>query len=142
MLSALLLMWNSHIRVVLDPVRSGFGGRTAALPPPTVPRAASRESGYTRRPLTGLARLPPTHNPQWDSDMARKSRTAVLKRQREARKAEKQAAKREKRMERETVESDGSQVATADDLAGYGFVGDEEEEQGESEEPPGPGLPS
>ncbi len=69
--------------------------------------------------------------------MARKSRTAVLKRQREARKAEKQAAKREKRMERETVASDGSQVATADDLAGYGFVGDEEEEQGKSEEPPG-----
>ncbi|MCH8131838.1 MAG: NYN domain-containing protein [Myxococcales bacterium] len=45
-------------------------------------------------------------------------------------------------MERETVESDGSQVATADDLAGYGFVGDEEEEQGESEEPPRPGTSS
>ena len=58
--------------------------------------------------------------------MARKSRTAVLKRQREAKKAEKAAMKREKRIMREEDES-GGQVATADDLAGYGFASDEEE---------------
>jgi hypothetical protein len=54
--------------------------------------------------------------------MARKSRTAVLKRQREAKKAEKAAMKREKKQIRETAESEGGQVATADDLAAYGFV--------------------
>ena len=55
--------------------------------------------------------------------MARKSRTAVLKRQREAKKAEKAALKREKREVR-TSESGGEpRVATADDLAGYGFGG-------------------
>lgn len=54
--------------------------------------------------------------------MARKSRTAVLKRQREAKKAEKAAMKREKRMERESTRGEtGGQVASADDLAGYGF---------------------
>ena len=58
--------------------------------------------------------------------MARKSRTAVLKRQREAKKAEKAAMKREKRVVREEDES-GGQVATADDLAGYGFDSGEEE---------------
>jgi hypothetical protein len=67
--------------------------------------------------------------------MARKSRTAVLKRQREAKKAEKAAMKREKRVERETTRSeasDGDQVASADDLAGYGF-GEAEEADEESE---------
>jgi hypothetical protein len=58
--------------------------------------------------------------------MARKSRTAVLKRQREAKKAEKAAMKREKRVMREEDET-GGQVATADDLAGYGFSEDAEE---------------
>jgi hypothetical protein len=53
--------------------------------------------------------------------MARKSRTAVLKRQREVRKAEKAAAKREKRVERDTGSPDANRVATADDLEGYGF---------------------
>ena len=57
--------------------------------------------------------------------MARKSRTAVLKRQREAKKAEKAAMKREKR-ELRTEDETGGQVATADDLAGYGFDSDEE----------------
>ena len=66
--------------------------------------------------------------------MARKSRTAVLKRQREAKKAEKAAMKREKRVMREEDES-GGQVATADDLAGYGFGTDEEEAE-ESETSP------
>ena len=57
--------------------------------------------------------------------MARKSRTAVLKRQREAKKAEKAAMKREKR-ELRTEDESGGQVATPDDLAGYGFDSDEE----------------
>ncbi len=53
--------------------------------------------------------------------MARKrSRTAVLKRQREVKKSEKQALKREKRdIRKETPGHEG--VATRDDLAGYGF---------------------
>lgn len=60
--------------------------------------------------------------------MARKSRTAVLKRQREAKKAEKAALKREKR-EIRTADSGGGEprVATADDLAGYGFGAGEDE---------------
>jgi hypothetical protein len=56
--------------------------------------------------------------------MARKSKTAVLKRQRELKKAEKAAAKREKRAAREGVSSERS-VATYDDLAGYGLVDDQ-----------------
>jgi hypothetical protein len=52
--------------------------------------------------------------------MARKSRTAVLKRQREAKKAEKAALKREKREMRES--EGGEKVATAEDLEGYGFA--------------------
>jgi hypothetical protein len=61
--------------------------------------------------------------------MARKSRTGVLKRQREMKKAEKAALKREKRDVRSEQESDGAQVATAEDLAGYGFSEDAEEER-------------
>jgi hypothetical protein len=61
--------------------------------------------------------------------MARRSRTAVLKRQREAKKAEKAAMKREKRLVRESQDSSGGQVATADDLAGYGFNSDEDESE-------------
>jgi hypothetical protein len=52
--------------------------------------------------------------------MARRSRTAVLKRQREAKKAEKAQMKRDKRQLRETDQS-GGQVATVEDLEGYGF---------------------
>ncbi|MBW2493199.1 MAG: hypothetical protein JRE43_00470 [Deltaproteobacteria bacterium] len=65
--------------------------------------------------------------------MARKrSRTAVLKRQREVKKSEKQALKREKREFRK--EAPGHEaVATRDDLAGYGFITDETEEPNESE---------
>ena len=58
--------------------------------------------------------------------MARKSKTAVLKRQRELKKAEKAAAKREKRAMREGVSAERS-VATYDDLAGYGLVDRERE---------------
>jgi hypothetical protein len=69
--------------------------------------------------------------------MARKSRTAVLKRQREAKKAEKAAHKREKRQLREAEPSSGAQVATDDEMAAYGF-GAPEDEQDDSESPPGP----
>jgi hypothetical protein len=63
--------------------------------------------------------------------MARKSRTAVLKRQREARKAEKAAAKREKREMREPATDRDSDVATREELAGYGFPVDDEEPESE-----------
>ncbi|MGI9590802.1 MAG: hypothetical protein ACR2P8_05500 [Myxococcota bacterium] len=62
--------------------------------------------------------------------MARKSKTAVLKRQRELKKAEKAAAKREKRAMRESTDQE---VATRDDLAGYGLVEEEEEAGGDEE---------
>ena len=65
--------------------------------------------------------------------MARKSRTGVLKRQREMKKAEKAALKREKRDLRAEQESVGAQVATAEDLEGYGFV-----PAGDDERPAGP----
>ena len=54
--------------------------------------------------------------------MAKKSRMSVLKRQREARKAEKAALKRERRdQQREDSDANGNQVATKADLEGYGF---------------------
>jgi len=64
--------------------------------------------------------------------MARKrSRTAVLKRQREVKKSEKQALKREKREIRK--ETPGHEaVATRDDLAGYGFPVDDDAEGDQS----------
>jgi hypothetical protein len=49
--------------------------------------------------------------------MARRSRMSVLKRQREVRKAEKAALKRERREQRE---GSTSQVATQEDLEAYG----------------------
>lgn len=58
--------------------------------------------------------------------MARKSRTGVLKRQREMKKAEKAAMKREKRDLRSEQEAAGAQVATAEDLAGYGFAAEDD----------------
>ncbi len=62
--------------------------------------------------------------------MARKrSRTAVLKRQREVKKSEKQALKREKReLRKDEPGHEGEGVATRDDLAGYGFPVDDVEE--------------
>ena len=59
--------------------------------------------------------------------MARKSRTAVLKRQREVKKAEKQAMKREKRALRESDTTGEPRIATTDEMAGYGFSADDEE---------------
>ncbi len=61
--------------------------------------------------------------------MARKSKMSILKRQREVKKAEKAALKREKRLEREPGEGTG--VATKEDLAGYGFDEGEEEKSQE-----------
>jgi hypothetical protein len=57
--------------------------------------------------------------------MAKKSRMSVLKRQREAKKAEKAALKRDRKVQRDSDSEAnlgaGVQVATRDDLAGYGF---------------------
>lgn len=77
--------------------------------------------------------------------MAKKSRMSVLKRQRERKKAEKAALKRERRGEprkdgdlliaseierqREEESSRESQVATREDLAGYGFPSDTDSEE-------------
>jgi hypothetical protein len=72
--------------------------------------------------------------------MARKNRTGVLKRQREVKKAEKAAMKREEhRVRREAEAAGGSrsrteeksepQIATVDDLAGYGFPVESDEEE-------------
>jgi hypothetical protein len=66
--------------------------------------------------------------------MARKSRTAVLKRQREAKKAEKAQHKRDKRAAREPGQPGDDQVANTDDLAGYGFADDEDEALGDEAE--------
>ena len=74
--------------------------------------------------------------------MAKKSKTGVLKRLREVKKAEKAALKREElRVRKESgvapsrVESDKvePQIATVDDMAGYGFpvAGEEDEEADE-----------
>lgn len=63
--------------------------------------------------------------------MGRKGRTAILKRQREVKKAERAAMKREKREIRKEAEPSPDTVATAEDLAGYGFgsIDDEKNEQ-------------
>jgi hypothetical protein len=62
--------------------------------------------------------------------MAKKSKMSVLKRQRERKKAEKAAMKRETRGQKERSESD---VATQEDLEGYG-VGSEAPSDGEEGE--------
>ncbi|MEM7410299.1 MAG: hypothetical protein AAF430_08705 [Myxococcota bacterium] len=62
--------------------------------------------------------------------MATKSRQGFLKRQREREKLEKAERKREDRAMRREEGGGGSQVASADDLAGYGLV---EEPTGEPE---------
>lgn len=68
--------------------------------------------------------------------MARKSKMSVMKRQRERKKAEKAAAKREQRLQRESPEEgSGAQVADRDDLAGYGLVDDSDEDQTEDGDP-------
>jgi hypothetical protein len=55
---------------------------------------------------------------------------SVLKRQRERKRAEKAALKRELRAQRGKERSGGgAQVATADDLAGYGVGGERDEDR-------------
>jgi hypothetical protein len=55
--------------------------------------------------------------------MASRSKPSVLKRQRERKKAEKAALKREVRSRKEpSSEEPGSTVATREDLEGYGVV--------------------
>ena len=63
--------------------------------------------------------------------MGRKSGSSVLKRQRELKKAEKAAQKKERRLEeREPEGGAGAQVASQDDLAAYGFpVRDEDDDR-------------
>jgi hypothetical protein len=62
--------------------------------------------------------------------MAKKSKMSVLKRQRERKKAEKAAMKRETRGQKEPSESD---IASPEDLEGYGLgsesPSDEEEDE-------------
>jgi hypothetical protein len=63
--------------------------------------------------------------------MARVNKMTVLKRQRERKKAEKAAIKREQRAARrepsDEDEGPSSKVASRDDLEGYGLVGPEDE---------------
>ncbi len=68
--------------------------------------------------------------------MARKSKMTVLKRQREMKKAEKAAAKRSNRDERRAADPAEAEdrVANRDDLAGYGFGPDEDEEEEATED--------
>ena len=67
--------------------------------------------------------------------MATKGRTAILKRQREVKKAERAALKREKReIRKEDSPAESSEIATAEDLAGYGFGPDEEEANVEADD--------
>ena len=63
--------------------------------------------------------------------MAKKSKMSVLKRQRERKKAEKAAMKRETRGQKERSDSD---VATQEDLDGYGVGSDSpgDREEGDS----------
>lgn len=63
--------------------------------------------------------------------MAKKSKMSVLKRQRERKKAEKAAMKRETRGQKERSDTD---VATTEDLEGYGLVSESsgDGEKGES----------
>ena len=70
--------------------------------------------------------------------MGKRSKTGVLKRLREIKKAEKAALKREEMRERKETQTEepsepADRVATAEDLAGYGFpVEPEEDEESEA----------
>ncbi len=61
--------------------------------------------------------------------MARKSKTGVLKRLREVKKAEKAALKRDQKEIRRQNVGEAERVATKDDLEGYGFTPDADEEE-------------
>ncbi len=60
--------------------------------------------------------------------MGRRNRMTIMKRQRERKKAEKAAMKREERSQREKPDADADQVATSEDLEGYGLVAEEEDD--------------
>ena len=61
--------------------------------------------------------------------MARKSKTGVLKRLREVKKAEKAALKRDQKEQRkEMAGTFADRVANKDELEGYGFPSSEEDE--------------
>ena len=65
--------------------------------------------------------------------MGKKSRTSVLKRQREIKKAEKAAQKKLQRAERgDEPDERGGGVASQDDLAGYGLAPEPSEEEEEA----------
>jgi hypothetical protein len=63
--------------------------------------------------------------------MGKRSKTGVLKRLREVKKAEKAAMKRDQVKERRSAESSSVDdlVASDDDLAGYGFPAEDEDEE-------------
>lgn len=68
--------------------------------------------------------------------MARRSRTSVLKRQREAAKRTRERRKQEKRaakLERKHGKPPGTKVATRDELIGLGVIIDEPEESAEEQ---------
>ena len=69
--------------------------------------------------------------------MARRSKMAVLKRQRELKKAEKAAVKREKREARAEAgtQTIDSQIASQEDLEDYGFQTDDGIGEGAPKEP-------
>ncbi len=69
--------------------------------------------------------------------MGRRRGTAILKRQREVKKAEKQALKREKREQRKDEDDPTPDTATAEDMAAYGFVPPEDEESLAQDPEPG-----
>ena len=58
--------------------------------------------------------------------MGKKSGSSVQKRQRELKRAEKAQLKRDRREQQQADLVGGTQVATNDDLAGYGFPTDDE----------------
>ncbi|MDJ0786906.1 MAG: hypothetical protein QNK05_08845 [Myxococcota bacterium] len=67
--------------------------------------------------------------------MARVNRMSVQKRLRERKKAEKAELKRAQRLEKPFDDmggGGGNEVATRDDLAGYGLIEEEEEASGEA----------
>ena len=67
--------------------------------------------------------------------MGRKSKTGVLKRLREVKKAEKAALKRDQRDERRQDDAVAVRVATKDDLEGYGLDDEAEDEEAETAPP-------
>lgn len=116
-------------------VDSGAEGPARSRCPRPWPRSFRTALGNQNAPRAAAGE-------QGEAPMAKKSKTGVLKRLREVKKAEKAALKREElRLRKEmgpgpasaVVEKSEPKVATADDLAGYGFpVAGEEGEADEN----------